>query len=162
MKRTLRQIRIDQRIALKQVEKLGIKICCDPCERELAMCLFLPLLQIFGEEMSDLSLIYLYWQDEQPEELQGIDGWCNTFIHPATGRQICAIGLSLDALHCSLDYAVMVSIHELAHLKYAGDDCRFFPYMDKLLERYNRATDSDIQNDYVEGGECHGDKKKLL
>ena len=156
MKRDLKQIRIDKKTALKQVEKLGIKICDDPQERELAMCLFLPLLQIFGEEMSDLSLIYLYWQDEQPEELQGIDGWCNTFIHPTTRRQICAIGLSLDALHCSLDYAVMVAVHEMAHLKYAGEDDNFFPYMDQLLERYNRATGGNVKNDYIEGGKYHG------
>ena len=156
MKRDLKQIRIDKKTALKQVEKLGIKICDDPHERELAMCLFLPLLQIFGEEMSDLSLIYLYWQDEQTEELRNIDGWCNLFTHPTTGRQICAIGLSLDALHCSLDYAVMVAVHEMAHLKYAGEDDNFFSYMDQLLKRYNRATGDNVKNDYCEGGVYYG------
>ena len=77
-----------------------------------------------------------------------MDGVC--FRHDCN-KQIYSIGLAIPALHISCDYAVMLIIHELCHMFYNDESNRaFFRHMDDLLDRYNRATNSNVINDYSE------------
>ena len=137
--------------AINAVQGEGIKICYDQEAREMLRIFLLPLVKVFHCEITEsrLSLIYLYRQSEQIEKFSKCDGQCNIFDVPP----VAAIGLSIEMMQGEWEYAVMVFIHELTHLKYLGTDERFFPYMDELLKRFNDEMGTRITNDYKESTE---------
>ena len=137
--------------AINAVQGEGIKICYDQEAREMLRIFPLPLVKVFHCEITEsrLSLIYLYRQSEQIEKFSKCDGQCNIFDVPP----VAAIGLSIEMMQGKWEYAVMVFIHELTHLKYLGTDERFFPYMDELLKRFNDEMGTRIANDYKESTE---------
>lgn len=137
--------------AINAVQGEGIKICYDQEAREMLRIFLLPLVKVFHCEITEsrLSLIYLYRQSEQIEKFSKCDGQCNIFDVPP----VAAIGLSIEMMQGKWEYAVMVFIHELTHLKYLGTDERFFPYMDELLKRFNDEMGTRITNDYKESTE---------
>jgi len=98
-----------------------------------------------------LKLIYVYDMQAQDESRREQDAtiWKNVTLD---GRGTWyAIGISYQALSVGRDYAVLVFLHELAHL---FTDCiedhtaAFHAYLDELLTEYNRANGTAIKNDY--------------
>ena len=143
--------KVKRDFAINAVQGEGIKICYDQEAREMLRIFLLPLVKVFHCEITEsrLSLIYLYRQSEQIEKFSKCDGQCNIFDVPP----VAAIGLSIEMMQGKWEYAVMVFIHELTHLKYLGTDERFFPYMDELLKRFNDEMGTRITNDYKESTE---------
>lgn len=143
--------KVKRDFAINAVQGEGIKICYDQKAREMLRIFLLPLVKVFHREITEsrLSLIYLYRQSEQIEKFSKCDGQCNIFDVPP----LAAIGLSVEMMQGKWEYAVMVFIHELTHLKYLGTDERFFPYMDELLKRFNDEMGTRITNDYKESTE---------
>ncbi len=148
----IEQLKKNRSTALKLVEDEGIRICFDEVERERAKQFLLPLFRVFEKELTGgrLSLVYLYRQSEQRERFSWCDGQCNVFIHPSGKRRIIAIGLSVELMSAPSDYAAMVFMHEMAHMRYNGKSPFFFLYMDRLISRYNKATGASVVNDYKE------------
>lgn len=140
----------DKAKAYKFLEDNGIRLCFDSDKMKLLKFLLMPIFLALRDEIftSDLSLIYLYRQAEQSEKFAGSDGLCNISAEYGTT----SIGISAEALEYDADYAVMLIIHEIAHLLCKGTTPDFFVRMDKLLNKYNRLTNSKIYNDYSEQG----------
>lgn len=100
---------------------------------------------------SSLSLVYVYDQREQPESISPNDGYSSVSERQTDGRRVASIGISIQALHRGDEYAVMVLLHELAHIlrSYPVDHGQeFHQTLDKLIVRYNVATGAKIENDY--------------
>ncbi len=148
----IEQLKKNRSAALKLVEGEGIRICFDEVERERAKQFLLPLFRVFEKELTDgrLSLVYLYRQSEQKERFSWCDGQCNIFDHPSGSGYIIAIGLSVELMSAPRSYGEMVFLHELSHMRYNGRSPFFFPYMDRLISRYNKATGASVVNDYKE------------
>lgn len=146
----------DKAAALKMVKQRGIILSYDSGALTILRQAFRPVFQTFKNEIykTNLSLIYTYWQSEQPKEWEKCDGCFNFNIDADNPRtSYSAIGISGEALYFDRNYTTVLIIHELTHLFYF-DTCNsnFFRHMDKLLERYNAANGTNIQNDYNENG----------
>lgn len=131
----------------------GIKICFDEKERQFARELFSPLNTILRDELlsSCLSLIYLYDQREQPTKIKKFDGYTSKRRYQKGEQRAAAIGISVQALHTSNEYAIMVFLHELTHILYESPkehDIYFHNFLNFLIEKYNNATGAKIKNDY--------------
>lgn len=67
------------------------------------------------------------------------------------GRRVASIGISIQALHAGHDYAIMVFLHEMAHVLSSFPSAHgpeYHAYLDRLIERYNQAAGTEITNDY--------------
>lgn len=143
----------DKKKAYKLVTEQGIIICLDDNERHYAKKVFKPIGEIFKEEMlsSSLTFIYLYDQNKQPPQIAKNDGYASISKMLKDGRRVSSIGISIQALHNTKEYAVLVFLHELAHILYYTEqehDTVFHNYLDSLIERYNAATGERVKNDY--------------
>lgn len=140
-------------LALNEVRKQRIVINTDEQELNCARETFRNINTVFFRDLlkSRLALIYLYDIEKQPpDSVIGIsDGFATTRINKASGVCIRSIGISLQALHKSKEYAVMVFLHELTHIfGYDEHDAAFHKFLDKLISRYNKATGENVVNDY--------------
>lgn len=145
----------DKMKACKLVTEQGIIICLDDNERQYAKKVFKPIGEIFRDEMlsSSLSLIYLYDQNKQPPHIAKNDGYASVSKMLKDGRRVSSIGISIQALHNTKEYAVLVFLHELTHILYYTEQEHgtvFHNYLDSLIERYNAATSERVKNDYFE------------
>ncbi len=149
-------IRLLKPLALKRAIKQHILITGDKKERDYALEIFRDVNTIFFYDLlkSDLVLIYLYDIEKQPPDSAiGIsDGFSSNSINrlnQTTKVSISSIGISLQALHKSKEYAIMVFLHELTHVfGYGEHDAAFYKFLDELISRYNKATGENVVNDY--------------
>lgn len=144
------RLKRDKEKAYKFLTDNAIRLCFDSDKMKLLKLLFTQIFFVLRDDIftSDLSLVYLYRQSEQSDKFAEVDGLCNISEEYGTT----SIGISVEALEYSLDYAAMVLIHEITHLICKGTSPDFFVRMDKLLNKYNRFTNSKICNDYSEKG----------
>ena len=91
-------------------------------------------------EVSKIDVVYLF-DDEEAERLQ-IDGQCCRFKDNTT-----AIGICVEILH-EREYVTMVLLHEMAHLRGWSHTKKFHEHLDNMIDTYNTATGSNIENDY--------------
>ncbi len=152
-KKALKQLKTDKNKALKYVCEQGIKMCYDENLREIAKQITLKICKVFIVEIlnSTLSLIYLYDQNEQIPEFTKADGCANISERQENGKRVSAIGISIQALMQGSEYTTLIFLHEFAHILYKvevehGEE--YHKHLDKLIERYNNATGSQIKNDY--------------
>lgn len=143
----------DKKEAYKLITKQGMILCFDDEERQYAKEIFKPLGEIFKDEIlsSSLSFIYLYDQNKQPPSISENDGYSSISKMLKYGRRVSAIGISIQALHETKEYAIMVFLHELAHILYEPEnehDYMFHNYLNYLIARYNDATGEYVKNDY--------------
>ena len=143
----------DHERALKFVQDQGIIICFDPAEREFAKRTFAPITNVFLPDLlcSALSLVYVYDMDKQPPAVKKCDGYSSVSERQSDGQRVASVGISLQALHAGEDYAVLVFLHELTHILSgfpSEHGTGFHAFLDRLIERYNRATGAAVQNDY--------------
>lgn len=145
----LTRLERDRDATMQRIKDDGIIMCFDKGEREKAKRLLYSVFRVLERELleSKLSLLYVYRQSEQSAKFSAYDGMCRIF---GDNCKAAAIGLSVELLDGDQDYAAMVLIHEIAHMKYSGDDPRFFEYMDELIAKYNGATGAHVVNDYRE------------
>lgn len=94
-----------------------------------------------AKDINEIGAVYLF-DDEEAERLD-IDGQCCRFKDGTV-----AIGLYIGIMS-EPEYATMVLIHEIAHLKCWEHNKVFHEYLDELIGAYNKATGSTIENDYV-------------
>lgn len=94
-----------------------------------------------AEGINDIDALYLF--DEEEAERLNIDGQCCRFKDGTV-----AIGLYVGIMD-KPEYATLVFIHEIAHLKYWKHNKAYHDYLDELIEEYNKRTGSAIENDYV-------------
>lgn len=146
----IERLKRDKEKAYRFLTDNAIRLCFDSAKLKLLKLLFASIFFALREEVftTNLSLVYLYRQSEQSGEFAEVDGLCNISVEYGTT----SIGISAEALEYDLDYAVMVLIHEITHLLCKGTSPDFFMRMDKLLNKYNRFTNSRICNDYSEKG----------
>lgn len=143
----------DKKKAYKFIKEQGIIICLDDDERRHAKKVFKLVGEIFRDEMlsSSLSLIYLYDQNKQPPHIAKNDGYSSVSKKLKDGRRVSSIGISIQALNNTKEYAVLVFLHELTHVLYRTEqehDTVFHNYLDSLIEKYNAATGERVKNDY--------------
>ena len=146
------QLKKDRDAALQLVKADGLRLCFDMQERDKAKEIFLPILQVFEDELSNspLSLIFLYKESEQTGEFAYCDGLCYPFCNEEENREFSAIGVSVELINGDPDFRDMVILHEMTHLFYGKCEPGFFGLMDILLRRFNEATGRSIKNDYCE------------
>lgn len=145
------QLKKDRNTLLQYVKADGFHISFDADIREKAKEIFFPVLQVFKDELSSspLSLIFLYKASEQTGEFAGCDGiWLS--YNDEENREITTIGISIELINGSLDYCLMVILHQLTHQFCNGCPQGFFGVMDTVFRRFNEATGRSFKNDYCE------------
>lgn len=139
-------------------------ICWDPEERARAVELLGPVGELFRRDMLEarapVVLIYLYRQSEQNslefchDGICNIDGLATVRENERTGAAYSVIAVAVETLHCpnAEEYAPFVFLHELAHIvgpsTKGRHNMKFHTCLDSLIDRYNKATGSRIENDY--------------
>lgn len=154
----LDQLRTDGRRILRWIKRQGIVMCCDSIERERAKEFLLPVFRVLEDTIRAVPLcaVYLYRQSDQPLSLrttygtlkQTVDGIEWVDVTPDRGS-LHAIGLSVEALDIGEKYFQMLFLHELAHIFCGFEHSQeFHKSLDEFIDQFNRATGSDIVNDY--------------
>ena len=128
----------------------GIVLCDDPAPMSrLEMLMERVQTAIPGNILDGLHTLFAFRESEQPENLQGNDGWFWWFDSPY--GLFYAIGLSVETLEGDEDYCILVLLHEIAHLRSGqGHNASFSGCLDKLIAQYNRASGAHIVNDYTD------------
>ena len=149
----LYRLKLSRRAALELVLQQGIIIEYDTNLRNAAKSIFLKIGKVFINELttSTLSLVYLYDQNKQPLNIAKHDGYTSISEKLNIVSCVSAIGISTRALQKGEEYTILVFLHELAHVLYNvpvkhGEE--FHMHLNKLIERYNLETGSQIKNDY--------------
>ena len=144
----------DKRVAMNELDKLGMVISDDLEANAALRRVFTSVFMVFSDcimECGTLSLVYTYSQIIQPPELAKNDGFSSTSEHLGDGRRVSSIGVSVEALRYSEEYAAMIILHELTHVLISGNhdhDEEFHRFLDDLVEKYNNRYGTDLQNDY--------------
>lgn len=141
---TARRLLLDQGVVLADDPGAWAKL------REVFTSVFLVLHREIMER-GTLSLVYCYDQDKQPPRITGCDGYSSISEKLTDGRRVSSIGVSVQALFYSRDYAVMLILHELTHTLYwvpSEHGIAFHGHLDRLIAAYNAATGAAIRNDY--------------
>ena len=94
-----------------------------------------------AEGIGEIRAVYLF--DEAEADRLDSNGQCCRFDDLTV-----TIGLFVGIMS-DTEYATLVLIHEIAHLKYWEHSTAYHAYLDELIEIYNKATGSMIENDYV-------------
>lgn len=143
------------KIALQEIKKQGYKPSYRKEDVELLKAVLLPVMAIFEYEIAELAAVFVYRQQEQTGEAKGADGITLWFSNPKIYATVFSVGVSVEALRAGEEYATMVFLHELAHVRVSTMDSEAMPhdrffhsYLDKLIERYNQRTGKRIENDY--------------
>lgn len=144
------------KIAVQDIRQQGYRPSNRKEDIELLKAVLLPVMAIFEYEVAELAAVFVYRQQEQTGEAKGADGITLWFSNPRIYAIVFSVGVSVEALKMGNDYATMVFLHELAHVRVSPTDNeamkhdRFFhSYLDKLIERYNQRTGKRIKNDYL-------------
>lgn len=142
-------------IALQDIRQQGYRPSNRKEDIELLKAVLLPVMAIFEYEVTELAAVFVYRQQEQTGEAKGADGITLWFSNPKIYATVFSVGVSIEALKAGRDYATMVFLHELAHVRVSPTNNRIMPhdrffhsYLDKFIERYNRRTGKRIKNDY--------------
>lgn len=150
----LRILLEDKRVAMNELDKLGMVISDDLEANAALRRIFTSIFMKFSDiimECGTLSLVYTYSQIIQPPELAKNDGFSSTSEHLDDGRRVSSIGVSVEALMYSEEYAAMIILHELTHVLISGNhehDEEFHRFLDGLVSEYNSQYGTDLQNDY--------------
>lgn len=151
---TPENVQRDHDTARRFVIEQGIVISNDPQYSEKARSAFTKIALALRDVLfvSSLRFVYVYDIDCQPAgiDTSHSDGYAKNHVN-TNGRRISSIGISTQALDYSEDYAIMVLIHELAHVTVKGyhdHDDVFYAWMDRLLKAYNDYHGTEIENDY--------------
>lgn len=126
----------------------GLVLADDPCAlARLEGFLHRVKLALPGNALDDLDTIFVFRESDQREEFQGADGWLWWF--DGMGKTRFALGVSIEVLEGDQNYAVLVVLHELAHLRSGQPhNACFSGCLDVLINQYNKATGEGIENDY--------------
>lgn len=146
----------DHDTALRLIRQQGVVFADDPTAKEQARELLIKIFVALSDVVygSPLSLVYIYNMDEQPPELSGCDGRSFVSERQSDGKQVAAVGVSLQALQAGETYGTLILLHELAHVtinsrlvrgKHGG---AFHIWLDMLIRQYNSYHGTDIKNDY--------------
>ena len=139
------------------VLKDGIRLSKDvECWKQLRK-LWHAVYRVFGTELEDSSLAYIYAYCLPPEDSDSIasntDGLSNKYVEQSNRYKISTIGICETCLRKEEDYQIFVMLHEFAHVlsdDNGGDVSshgkQFQETLDDLIERYNEATGSEIIN----------------
>ncbi len=149
----LSRLKLSRQAALELVLQQGIIIEYDANLRKTAKSIFLKIGKVFINELtvSTLSLVYVYDQNKQPANIAKNDGYASISQKLNIFSRVSAIGISTQALQKGEEYAALVFLHELAHILYNVPDKHgeeFHKHLNKLIDRYNSETGSQIKNDY--------------
>ncbi len=91
-----------------------------------------------------LKLVYAYKQSRQNSKYRESDGICNNHKDMTT-----SIGISVEILNGDPEYAAFVFMHELMHMQYyEHSTIQFHQALDRIIQRFNQVTKSNIKNDY--------------
>lgn len=143
------------KIALQEIRKQGYKPSHRKEDVELLKAVLLPVMAIFEYEIAELAAVFVYRQQEQTGEQKDTDGITLWFTNPEIYASVSSVGVSVEALRAGEEYATMVFLHELAHVRVSPTDSEAMPhdrffhsYLDRLIARYNQRTGKRIENDY--------------
>lgn len=144
----------EHRLARKLVEDQGIVISKDAAAYELARAAFAKV--AIAEQNflfpSTLRLVYVYDMDEQPKEheISNSDGFSGVSEKMEDGKRVSSIGISIQALQKSEEYAALIFLHELAHVVSHGrkHDKLYHVLLDMMIAQYNDHHGTHVVNDY--------------
>ena len=146
---------LDGYIARRELRKKGVVISEDINEYKRFRRLARKVIPTVWPELrknGELACLYLFSQSEQTGERESHDGYAFRSLDTITGRGICSVGLSIEALKAGEDYAALVLLHELAHVLFwepgEGHGAEYHRTLDGMIDCYNRQTGSSIKNDY--------------
>lgn len=143
-----------KKIAMRELEKQGLVFSDDPVAWAALREIFTSVFLCFHREIMDrgtLALVYTYDQNRQPLRIAGCDGYSSVSEPLTGGRRVSSVGVSVQALFYSREYAIMILLHELTHTLsgFSSEHGQeFHAYLNKLIARYNRATGASVKNDY--------------
>ncbi len=137
---------------LRWIEQQGVVFYPGKLERETAKRYLRDMPGVFPELVGALSAIYLYRQSEQAtERLRKCDGIIWKDVTTDGNGTLYAVGISLEAVEQGKTYTQFLFIHELAHIlaPCASDEHgpQFRREMARLLDRFNRATGSTLEDE---------------
>lgn len=103
-----------------------------------------PELVALAENATDLFFLYDMERDNVPHDGKSV--WDTN----SAGREVTALGMATQAIRQGRDYAVMVFLHELAHLitREPGHTAAFHQYLDYLLSEVETFSGIPVKNDY--------------
>lgn len=146
------QLRRDHDAALRLIDRQGIIRSTDKRWVSEAKAVFLKIIvSLQGVIMgSTLSHVFCYDQNVQPPAIARCDGWASVSERQSSGRQVSAVGISIQALQAGESYAALILLHELCHVLHGfpAHGPEFHKRLDRLIGTYNAATGSHIENDY--------------
>ena len=145
-------LRRDHDTALRLLEQQGLVRYMDPHWAAEAKRLFLSIIVALPDVImgSVLSLVYVYDQRQQPVDLAKNDGYSSVSEQMQDGHRVASIGVSIQALQRGDAYAMMILLHEMAHIlrSYPVEHgVEFHAQLDQLINRFNAATGSSLVND---------------
>lgn len=126
----------------------GAVVCDDPKERKRLLDYIVPVAAVFPDLVKQVNATYVYRMEEQKKKAAGADGMSWKDVAGQNGT-LYAIGISVEALNSEPDYAAFVFMHELAYVV-AGErhTTAFHDKLNEMIHIYNKATGSDIVNDF--------------
>lgn len=133
---------------LNWIQLQGAVFTYDEAAERQVKYLFYEVFRVFPEYIKRLSAIYIYDQNEQPEDLRVSDAihWQDVTFDIGT---LHAIGLSLQAIERGASYSILCILHEMTHMVgFLNHDGKFHGHLDGLIGHYNAATGKNIKNDY--------------
>lgn len=145
-------LRRDHDTALRLLDQQGLVRCMDPHWLAEAKRLFLEIIVALRETVmsSCLSLVYCYDQQKQPPNIAKCDGYSSVSEHLRDGRKVASIGVSIQALQQGDAHALLILLHETAHIlgSYPVEHgVEFHEQLDKLIAQFNQRTGGRLVND---------------
>ena len=126
-----------------------------------------PVLFVFSDHVQQVSAWYLFRMSEQAYVTEFEDTATADAIHwymetKDKNEAIHAIGVSVEALENGRKYAQLLILHELAHMITNNNHTiRFHEVLSGLINQFNDATGSNIENDYF-GIETRNDSRPWM